>query len=115
MGAVPLEETVRFYQAADVFAITSAHEGFCVPVVEAMAMRVPVVALGSTAVPETVGDAGLVWESAEPYLLAESIHHLVTESATRSALAEAGWRRYRECFSNERIEARFLEAMTGLL
>jgi glycosyltransferase involved in cell wall biosynthesis len=103
------------YQVADVFAITSAHEGFCVPLVEAMAMRVPVVALGSTAVPETLGEAGLVWETPDPYLLAESIHQICTTSQTRSALAAAGWQRYQEHFSNTCIEARFLRALEGIL
>jgi glycosyltransferase involved in cell wall biosynthesis len=103
------------YQVADVFAITSAHEGFCVPLIEAMAMKVPVVALGSSAIPETVGRAALVWETAEPYLLAESIHQLTTDPAARAALTAAGWQRYREQFSNERIEGRFLQALDGIL
>jgi glycosyltransferase involved in cell wall biosynthesis len=104
-----------YYESAHVFAITSAHEGFCVPLVEAMALKVPVVALGSTAVPETAGDAALVWETPEPYLLAESIHTLATEPRTSAALTEAGWQRYQEQFSNARIEERFVQALQGIL
>ena len=48
------------YRLASVYVTTSQHEGFCVPLVEAMASGVPVVAAASTAIPETLGDAGLL-------------------------------------------------------
>ena len=104
-----------YYQTAQVFAITSAHEGFCVPLVEAMALKVPVVALGTTAIPQTLGRAGLVWEVPDPYLLAESIHLLATDGEVRAGLTAAGWQRYQQHFSNERIETRFLQALQGML
>ena len=47
------------YRAADVFVCLSDHEGFCVPLLEAMHHRVPIVAFASAAVPETLGAAGL--------------------------------------------------------
>src|SRR5262249_23579212 len=43
-----------YFQAADVFVSASEHEGFCVPLVEAMALRLPIVAHGCSAVPDTV-------------------------------------------------------------
>src|SRR5205085_714425 len=64
-GGASDEELKAYYRTASVFAITSRHEGFCVPVVEAMALEVPVIALGTTAVPGTVGGAGLVWDESE--------------------------------------------------
>jgi glycosyltransferase involved in cell wall biosynthesis len=104
-----------YYLAADVFVSTSRHEGFCVPVVEAMAMKVPVVALGTTAVPETVGDAGLVWHESDPELLAASIHRVADEEPVRLGLGELGWRRYRKRFANDRIKETFLKTMNALL
>jgi glycosyltransferase involved in cell wall biosynthesis len=114
-GGVSDQQLRACYQVADVFAISSAHEGFCVPLVEAMALKVPVVALGSSAVPETAGQAALVWETPDPYLLAESFHVLSTEPQTSAALTAAGWQRYQEQFSTARIEARFLQALQGFL
>ncbi|MBV9122535.1 MAG: glycosyltransferase family 4 protein [Planctomycetes bacterium] len=113
-GETSEEALKAYYQAADVFLSTSAHEGFCVPLVEAMAQRVPVVAYGSSAVPETVGRAGLVWESPDPFLLAASIHRLMHDPAVRAALAERGWQRYQECFTTPRIEAAFAEALQAV-
>ncbi len=104
-----------YYNVADVFMITSEHEGFCVPLVEAMAMQVPIVAYGSTAIPGTVGEAGLVWNDRDPELMAESIDHIVSNRAIRQGLGLKGLRRYQQLFANERIEARFLNALDRVL
>src|SRR6185312_16592384 len=100
-----------YYARASVFVCASEHEGFCVPVVEAMALKVPIVAYGTTAVPHTVGDAGLIWDEPDPFLLAQSIDTVVRDAAVRRQLTERGWRRYRNLFANERIERDFLHAL----
>ena len=99
------------YLAADVFMITSEHEGFCVPLVEAMSMRVPIVAYGSTGIPGTVGRAGLVWDECDPFLLAGSVDRVVKDEHVRLALGDMGWRRYKSLFSNDKIKSRFFEAL----
>ena len=104
-----------YYAAAHVFMITSEHEGFCVPLVEAMAMKIPIVAYASTAIPETVGSAGLVWEERNPYLLAESIKSIVGDRSVGRALSAMGRRRYAQHFTNARIETGFLNAIDALL
>ena len=62
-----------FYYVADTFLCVSEHEGFCVPLVEAMSFRVPILALGQTAVSETVGDAGIVHGQFDPIVFADSL------------------------------------------
>src|SRR5262249_60204566 len=57
VGGVPLEETVRFYQAADVFVYPSLNETFGLPILEAMACGCPVVTSDTSAMPETAGGA----------------------------------------------------------
>ena len=71
-GSVSGAELEAYFQAADVFVMASDHEGFCVPLAEAMGHGVPIVAYGVTAVPETVGGAGLVLpdKSAVPFAAA---------------------------------------------
>jgi glycosyltransferase involved in cell wall biosynthesis len=113
-GGVSLAALRAYYQAAHLFVITSRHEGFCVPLVEAMALGVPVLALGSTAVPGTVGDAGVVWQEDDPRLLAESMHRLVADREAAAALGARGRRRYHDHFTNGRIEFRFLAALGRL-
>jgi glycosyltransferase involved in cell wall biosynthesis len=107
-------ELKAYYQRASVFVLASEHEGFCVPLVEAMALQVPIVAYGTTAVPHTVADAGLVWEEPDPLLLAQSIDTVVRDAAVRRSLTERGWRRYQQLFTNQRIERDFLRALRPL-
>jgi glycosyltransferase involved in cell wall biosynthesis len=108
-------ELKAYYERASVFVVASEHEGFCVPVVEAMALHVPIIAYGTTAVPHTVGDAGLVWDEPNPFLLAQSIHAVVGDPQTRRQLTERGFRRYQNLFANQKIERDFLQAIQPLL
>jgi glycosyltransferase involved in cell wall biosynthesis len=104
-----------YYQTASAFVVASEHEGFCVPVVEAMALGVPVIGYGSTAVPHTVGDAALVWDEPDPFLLAQSLDAVLRDAETRRRLTERGRRRYHNLFDNRRIERDFLHALRPLL
>ena len=84
------------YTTADVLVVTSEHEGFGVPVVEAMAAGLPVVAYDQGAVPEVLGDAGVLVASRDPFALADAIGSLLADPIRRSSLAEAGRRRFAE-------------------
>ena len=107
-------ELKAFYCCASAFVSASEHEGFCVPLVEAMALRIPIVAYGAGAVPHTVGDAALIWDERDPFLLAQSIAVAVDDTAVRRQLIERGWRRYQESFTNQRLERDFLRALQPL-
>ncbi|AWM36074.1 Mannosylfructose-phosphate synthase [Gemmata obscuriglobus] len=102
VGKVTESALKALYLAADVFVTASEHEGFCIPLVEAMAFKVPVVAYGTTAVPETLGGVGLVWDEPDPDLLAASVRKVVDDEALAVALGTAGWQRYRHQFHNDR-------------
>ena len=113
-GGVSEEVLKAHYQVADAFVTVSQHEGFCVPLVEAMAMKLPITAYALTAIPETLGDAGLVWTEQNPMLVAGSLDLLVRDASVRSALGRRGRRRYEAMFTNEKIERRFLDAISKL-
>jgi glycosyltransferase involved in cell wall biosynthesis len=98
-GGVSPAELAAHYRAADVFVVCSEHEGFCVPLLEAMHHRVPIVAYATTAVPETLGDAA-------------AVEHVVSDTALRAQLVEAGARRVRD-FDISRTGPRFVEALTS--
>jgi glycosyltransferase involved in cell wall biosynthesis len=80
-------------EAADVFVSTSDHEGFGVTLLEAMHHGLPVVAYGSSAVPETMGDGGLCLPSKSPVTVAAAVHRVLTDAALRESLVAAGHRR----------------------
>jgi len=108
-GEVSNESLKAYYMLADALVTTSEHEGFCVPLVEAMAMKVPIVAYASTAIPETAEDAGLMWNERDPYLLAQSIDCLLANEPAKMSLLARGAERYENIFSNKVIEKQFLE------
>jgi L-malate glycosyltransferase len=109
-GSVDPSVLEAYFRAADVFVCASEHEGFCVPIVEAMGHAVPVVAYGATAVPETVGDAGLVLATKDPLRFATAVHRVVSDNELRARLSEAAARRV-ERFSLETSTAKFVDLL----
>ncbi|HZD65743.1 MAG TPA: glycosyltransferase, partial [Acidimicrobiales bacterium] len=87
-GSVTPGELAAQYANADVFVCASGHEGFCVPLLEAMSHAVPIVAYGVAAVPETLGDAGVVLSSRAPTTLASAVDRVLTDDVLRAGLAE---------------------------
>jgi len=90
VGGVPLEETVSFYQAADVFVYPSLNETFGLPILEAMACGCPVVTSDTSAMPETAGGAAVLSDPKDPASIARAI---VEAAGSRDRLREAGLRR----------------------
>jgi glycosyltransferase involved in cell wall biosynthesis len=113
-GGVSDEVLQAYYLVADAFVTVSEHEGFCVPLVEAMSMKLPITAYASTAIPETLGDAGIIWTEHNPVLIAETINLFVRDSAVRTALGLRGRDRYESMFTNEHAERDFLQALSKL-
>ena len=99
------------FEHATALLMPSRHEGFCVPLVEAMALGTPIVALGSSAIPWTVGDAGLVWEAPDPALFATSVLRIERDSELRARLRERGIARYASMFSPPVLEQGLRSAM----
>ncbi len=91
VGGVPLEETVRFYQAADVFVYPSLNETFGLPILEAMACGCPVVTSDTSAMPETAGGAAVLSDPKDPASIARAIVEAVGPG--RDRLREQGLRR----------------------
>ena len=103
-GHVDHAELLACYAEADVFVSTSDHEGFGVPLVEAMLMDVPVLAYRAGAVPDTLGDAGVQFTEKRLDEVAEMAHRLATDPALREAVL-AGQRRRLQAFAPETVEA----------
>jgi L-malate glycosyltransferase len=113
-GPVPDEDLAAFYRWADVYVTLSEHEGFCVPLIEAMASDVPVLAYAAGAVPETLGGAGMLFSPKDLEYAAELMAMLVYDRGLRRAVLEGQWRRLRD-FAPERIEDRLVEWLSEVL
>ncbi len=104
LGHVPAERLVELYQAADVFLFPSLEEGFGLPVLEAMAWGVPVVASRASSLPEVGGDAALYADPLDPADIAAKVSRAGEDAALREEMIAKGaaraqsfpWRRTAE-------------------
>ena len=92
-GWVDEEQLEREYGRASVFCTLSEHEGFGVPLVEAMVRGVPLVAYANTAIGHTVGDAGLLLTSKRPEVVAAALERVLTDELLAKRLCSSGHRR----------------------
>jgi glycosyltransferase involved in cell wall biosynthesis len=109
-GSVSHEELIAYYNAADAFVCLSNHEGFCVPLLEAMYHRLPIVGYANTAVPETVGGAGLILPNKEPMRVAAAIDRVVGDPRLQTMLAAAAEERV-VSFALPRVKEAFASAL----
>ncbi len=103
------------YLASHAFMTLSQHEGFCVPVIEAMALGTPVIACGSSAIPETIGDGGIVWGETDPWLYAASLARLGEDAHFRNALIDTARDRYTNEFAPAVLRERFFKVLEPAL
>lgn len=103
-GHVDHDDLLAYYASARVFVSMSEHEGFGVPLLEAMLMRVPVLAYAATAVPHTLGGAGVQFTGKAIGEVAELAHCLVTDETLRCAVL-AGQQRRLAAFAPPAVES----------
>lgn len=89
-GSVPDIALPGYFRAADLYVTSSVHEGFCIPAVEAMACGTPVIGSACTAIPETIGDAGLSFPPEDQAELARLIVMVLSDRELSQKLAAAG-------------------------
>ena len=111
-GPVPDAELAAYYRSASVYISLSEHEGFCVPLVEAMAMDVPVLAYGAGAVPDTLGGAGVQFAPKDLEYAAELLGMLAFEESPREEVL-AGQRRRLQDFGDPVIRKGLASMLSG--
>jgi glycosyltransferase involved in cell wall biosynthesis len=103
-GPVPDEDLAVYYRHAAVYISLSEHEGFCAPLLEAMAADVPILAYSAAAVPETLGGSGIQFAPKDMEYAAELLGILTFDDAVRASVI-AGQRERLAAFSDARIES----------
>jgi glycosyltransferase involved in cell wall biosynthesis len=99
-----------YYDGCDLFVVCSEHEGFCVPLLEAMYHRMPIVAYASSAIPETLGGAGLLLDAKDPVTIAAGAARVLSDPTLCNAMIEAGIARLAD-FDVERSRRKLMAAL----
>lgn len=107
---ISFSKILAYYKTSDCFLCMSEHEGFCVPVVEAMYFHVPVIAYNSSAIPDTLGIGGILLDKKEPMVTAGLINRIMTDKTLRKDVI-SNQDEQLKLFEHSQIEKRFLECL----
>jgi glycosyltransferase involved in cell wall biosynthesis len=115
IGAVTIEQLVAYFQRAELFVTLAEYDDFCVPLLEAMAFDTPIVGRRRGAIPETVGDGGLLLPAEDdPLLAAEAMAAVLSDQNLAGDLVARGRKRL-EAFDAENPREQFLEILRSLI
>jgi glycosyltransferase involved in cell wall biosynthesis len=112
-GHIDWPELVAYYKASHVFLSMSEHEGFCVPLVEAMICGTPIVAYAAAAVPYTLGNSGVQFQTKDYEAIAAVCHRLGVDHDFREAVLQSQ-RQELKRFSREQVEKSIMEFLQPL-
>ncbi len=107
-------ELAARYRCADVLVMLSDHEGFGVPLVEAMGQGTPIVAFDAGAVREVLDGGGILLEEKHPRAVARAVADLLADGARRDRLIAAGHERF-DALGLDRAANRLVEAVQDLV
>ena len=103
-----------YYDIADVFVTASRHEGYCLPLVEAMSKGVPVIARNTGGIPEALGGAGVMYEEMAPEEMAQLMHRVMTNDQLKQTVLESQRRRIAD-IAARRVEDELKTLLGGFL
>lgn len=101
MGSIPQTELNACYKSSDIFLSMSEHEGFCIPVIEAMYHGLPVMAFAAAAVPDTMDKAGVLFTEKNYPLVAETMDRIVSSSSLRASILNSQSARIERYFARD--------------
>lgn len=109
-GHVRFDRLLAHYQSADCFLCLSEHEGFCIPLLEAMHFDVPVLAFAAGAVEDTLGGSGMLLRQKDPAYVAMAIDRVKRDAALRQGLVASQRRRLAD-FAFDTVAERYRDAI----
>ena len=113
-GHIPFNQILAYYRLSDVFLCMSEHEGFCIPLLDAMYFHAPVLAYDSSAIAGTLGGSGILLKEKNPALTAGWINRLVTDGELKKMVIEKQDEHLKE-FTYERIREKLYQCMDKII
>lgn len=111
---VAASQLSAYYEAADLFVCTSKHEGYCMPLVEAMYRNVPVISRRIGGTPEALGGAGILYDNLKPEELALLFNKVLTDQDLRKTVLESQAKRMKEILTRP-VEQEFKNLLRELI
>lgn len=105
-GHIPFDQILSYYKLADVFLCMSEHEGFCVPLIEAMLFDVPILAYDKCAIKGTLSGAGILFENNDPLYTAALVDRIIRDEALRKKVVNNQQKRLQD-FQTKKIATKF--------
>ena len=112
-GFIPDEAVGDYYKSASAFLCMSHHEGFCIPLLEAMHFEVPIVARAGSGVTNTLGDSGILVGDKNPHEIAELLGVVTSDQALRASMISSQTNRLKD-FSKENVASQFKSVIDHL-
>ena len=109
-GHIAFNEILGYYKVADAFLCMSEHEGFCVPLVEAMYFKVPIVAYSSTAIPDTLNGCGILLEDKRPETVAKGLEAVLKDTGVSERIIKGEEERLKD-FDNVMVKEQMLKVL----
>jgi len=113
-GHIDISQLISYYQLADIFVSMSEHEGFCVPLVESMFFKIPIIAYNCAAIPYTLGDAGILINHKNIEKIAELCYLAARDEEFRKKIIERQNKRL-EYFSLRNTKKRLFNFLNEVL
>ncbi len=113
-GHIKFPQILAYYHTADLFLCMSEHEGFCVPLVEAMYFQVPILAYASCAIPWTLSGSGFLTDSKNPAEIAFLMQKILTDADLKAKIISNQNERLQD-FQYEKIKALFADQLKTFL
>lgn len=105
-GHTRFDEILAYYKVSDLFLCMSEHEGFCVPLVEAMFFDLPIVAYASSAIPWTLNGSGFLLKEKTPALTAGVMNKILTDSSLKEKILKNQHERLSD-FNHDKVAEQF--------
>ena len=112
-GHVKTPELLAYYRLADIFVCMSEHEGFCIPLLESMYFKIPIIAYKAAAIPETLGGSGILVKEKNFPAIAEMADLLLKDKDLRKQIIDKETERLKK-FHSSKIEVLLKSYLDGL-
>lgn len=112
-GRVSFSELKSYYRGSHIFLLLSEHEGFCIPILESQYFKLPIIAYGTSAVKETIGESQLTYDVLDYETISSAIYTLSGNIEMKNYLTGKGYENFLK-YEKGKLKDKFLSCLKEL-